>query len=571
MVRVGLEQVTFIYTSTSILSIPVGLLKALHCIRVSNPTLMSRTPVTPSIPSFSPSSYKRRSLQSPFLTESADTDSDGQLSENNKKSNNNNNNGDTYEDNLEGELRNDVDSNFKMPLGPSLHVNKRQHKRNTSTASMNYTPQVIDKPPTPGNGPFNFSPMMLNNNSNEALSVPTDRKTSYRRGHRYKHSSVSMNMFQDPQRIASMQKPHNLPKTYTVPAFQEVKGTITRQQKVKLVVCIFQSCVVMCAYIGGMQYGNGLDTLAHILFYDVISNFSEVAIKIMSNFEVWRVSSLRYPFGLARIEVLFDFALAVSLLFVGLDLFSHVVEEMLIDLVGTNGEAHPHSHGVTKENPHSHPEGMNGWLYVGILGLAIITTILTSYVVHGDKSTSKRPNNEVETEDNAVPAVKRISSITLKEPIRVSTFKRVTLYLKKHGYMLTGVHLKTTSILSLGYALLVIITSGISSTFVIIATAIVVTVVAWRQLSKKGKVLLLGGVDIAKVVDAIEGMECFKSGYRVSDVKIARVHGECDVCLLRVEMKGASSDDEAKLRFYAARTIKESMGDVEVTVDITRL
>ena len=66
---------------------------------------------------------------------------------------------------------------------------------------------------------------------------------------------------------------------------------------------------------------------------------------MLANFEAWRRSSIRHPFGLARAEVLAGFALSVLLLFMGLDLFSHNLQH---GLEGAGGhEPHvEHSHGA---------------------------------------------------------------------------------------------------------------------------------------------------------------------------------------------------------------------------------
>lgn len=382
-------------------------------------------------------------------------------------------------------------SSVTSNLNPSLttSTSTRKHNRSRSTASATYTPTNIppskpfsrqDTPPltdsngvfagitnsplrSPAHQPFKFNSMIMNNSS-ENLTQPVSSspqilpKPSYRRGHRYKHSSVSMNMFQDPQRKASTNKPHILPKKYTIPTFNEVTSMITSSQKSKLSVCLIQGFFVLLAYIAGFHYSNGcLSTLAHILFYDVISNFSSIAVQIMSNFEVWRVSSLKYPFGLGRIEVLIGFALSVSLLFVGLDLFSHIVEEMMMssfendneNAINSQGHSHGHSNGESAH--HLHPV-----LYeIFILG-TIVTTLLTSHIVNDTTTSEKKEEHEElpnRPESKIAPNVKRLSSITLNEPAREGVFNRLGIYIKsKLGLKPNLFHSSTTN-LSVLYAI----------------------------------------------------------------------------------------------------------------------
>ncbi|KAH0547570.1 hypothetical protein FGG08_000295 [Glutinoglossum americanum] len=52
-------------------------------------------------------------------------------------------------------------------------------------------------------------------------------------------------------------------------------------------------------------------------------------VDVLGNFEVWKRSSIRHPFGLERAEVLAGFAMSVFLLFMGMDLISHNLQHVL--------------------------------------------------------------------------------------------------------------------------------------------------------------------------------------------------------------------------------------------------
>jgi divalent metal cation (Fe/Co/Zn/Cd) transporter len=86
-----------------------------------------------------------------------------------------------------------------------------------------------------------------------------------------------------------------------------------------------------------------LTALSHLIFFDAISATICVMVDVGCNFEVWKRSSIRHPFGLERAEVLAGFAMSVFLLFMGFDLISHNLKHVLESL-GSHTPHHPHSH-----------------------------------------------------------------------------------------------------------------------------------------------------------------------------------------------------------------------------------
>jgi len=85
-----------------------------------------------------------------------------------------------------------------------------------------------------------------------------------------------------------------------------------------------------------------MTALSHLLFFDALGAFLVVAVDVSRNFEVWNRSSVRTPFGLERAEVMAGLAMAIILLFMGLDLISHGLQHALENEGGH--EAH-HTHG----------------------------------------------------------------------------------------------------------------------------------------------------------------------------------------------------------------------------------
>lgn len=592
-------------------------------------------------------------------------------------------------------------SSFKFNNPPFLPSSStHNHQRSRSTASMTYTPVNLNMPPPPPKSiapqntppvdtsatltnsinafyvnspakspvhqPFKFSSMVMNNSSDNLL-IPTVNsianttlakpiatpqilpKPSYRRGHRYKHSSVSMNMFQDSQRNTSLNKPHNLPKKYSIPTFKEITSMISSSQRLKLSICFLQCFLVLLAYIAGFHFNNGcLSTLAHILFYDVISNLFSVVVQIMSNFEVWRLSSLMYPFGLGRIEVLVGFALSVSLLFVGLDLFSHIVEELIISSLANAGDSESHSgqlghshgsHDADDPNHQLHPAIYEIFVLI-LIGITIFTSQMVNQTSKNlDKANSKDLNNDsyynnhLKTSSQIIPNGKRLSSIALKEPLREGIISRVEIYFKsKFGFRPHLFHSSTTN-LSLIYSIYSLYypfaqgilklqpvgnmlsslglfsspnsldsvhvhltddtieeealkrdameaTETINQVSTVI-TAILVSIVAWRLIWKLGNILLLtspsvdisennvtgANMDCIKNNTDVEGLiksnvaqlDVYKSSYSIDEVKVARVNTRVYVVIMRVQMPGASDDEESKFRFYCMRIVRGIM------------
>jgi Co/Zn/Cd efflux system component len=83
--------------------------------------------------------------------------------------------------------------------------------------------------------------------------------------------------------------------------------------------------------------------LSHLVFFDAGSAAVCVAVDVLGNFEVWKRSSIRHPFGLERAEVLTGFAMSVFLLFGGFDLVSHNLKHFL-ESVGSHEAHHEHVH-----------------------------------------------------------------------------------------------------------------------------------------------------------------------------------------------------------------------------------
>jgi Co/Zn/Cd efflux system component len=85
-----------------------------------------------------------------------------------------------------------------------------------------------------------------------------------------------------------------------------------------------------------------MEALSHLLIYDSLGALICVVVDVLSNFDVWKRSSIRHPFGLERMEVLCGFGLSIFLVFTGFDLISHNAKHALEGIGHTPHHSHKH-------------------------------------------------------------------------------------------------------------------------------------------------------------------------------------------------------------------------------------
>ncbi|KAJ4305444.1 cation diffusion zinc membrane transporter Zrg17 [Kalmusia sp. IMI 367209] len=93
----------------------------------------------------------------------------------------------------------------------------------------------------------------------------------------------------------------------------------------------------------GAHESLALTVLSRLIFYDAIGAFLCVFVDVGANFEVWKRSTIRHPFGFERSEVIAGLGMSVGLLFMGLDLISHGMTHALEDK-GGHTPHHAHAH-----------------------------------------------------------------------------------------------------------------------------------------------------------------------------------------------------------------------------------
>lgn len=161
-----------------------------------------------------------------------------------------------------------------------------------------------------------------------------------RRGHRYKHSSASAHhqIFLEPLQRAPLALPASLP----IPTFKEACSSRSKEQTRRVACCVCHAFVALYVYYSAPG-SLALTALSHLIFFDAISATICVIVDVLCNFEVWKRSSIRHPFGLERAEVLAGFAMSVFLLFMGFDLISHNLRHAIENLGSHSSTHHPQS------------------------------------------------------------------------------------------------------------------------------------------------------------------------------------------------------------------------------------
>lgn len=136
--------------------------------------------------------------------------------------------------------------------------------------------------------PFNFTTQQYT--AGRVGNIKAD--IGKRRGHKYKHSSISHQIFLEPAPRAPLQLPTALP----MPTRREVRNSMTSEQTLRLAWCLTHFAVA--AYVQWSAHGSlAMTALSRLLFFDAAGAVACVLVDMMSNFEVWKRSTIKHPFG----------------------------------------------------------------------------------------------------------------------------------------------------------------------------------------------------------------------------------------------------------------------------------
>lgn len=422
--------------------------------------------------------------------------------------------------------------------------------------------------------PFNFTPqdiMTHQNGSGQSLAV----KPAHRKGHRYKHSSVLMNMFQEPVALADTNlQPEVITEVYPIPTWRESMSSASYTQKLKLALAAGHVASSILVFTTGVHLGEPqFLTLAHLVFYDSLGSVVDACVDVASNFEVWSKLSIAYPFGLGRLEVLVAFALSASLVMVGCDLVSHFVEELVVGWVQTDAVEHgPH-------HIHASDATGNTFHYELVLLVVIAVTWASNYVLGnilrmmdavGLDSLAEKMQAGLLAESHPTPwhLLLLIGRLLLRNPIRLLTLT-YTVFLVAVPVLPASVHNSAPFDVSE------------VSTLVVAAT---LCLVGWNLVRTLGGILLVSfpysdydyNVLRAGLTDSILSLPSFKATYSIDHLFLTKVNYRLYIAGVGVTMKGGSADDESRLLFEIARIFERRIHDfdrecrVESTVSVTR-
>lgn len=426
--------------------------------------------------------------------------------------------------------------------------------------------------------PFNFKPQDLAMPNGLPASPSLIVKPAHRKGHRYKHSSVSMNLFQEPLPIADAnQQPELIPDLYPIPNYQELLQSASATQKKKLGMAGAHFLTSILVFISGTRlHQHPFSTLAHLVFYDSLGSLVVSGVDLMSNFEVWGKPSIAHPFGLGRLEVLAGFALSTSLVMVGCDLISHFVEELVFGLVDPT-ESSSVEHGA--HHIHSSEPSTGSWLLYELVLVAVIAiTWATSRYLFAQTPMSLVFSNKVKLKPAGLldkgnqPTDSNgrfeLAKVFMKNPVRLLTLTYLIF--------LTLIPLVPDSMKdSFGFDV------GEASTLVVAA---MLCYAGWNLVKTLGGILLLSfpysdydyHVIRATLHDKMLGLADFKNSYTITKLFLTKANPQLYLAGVDIRMLGASADDESRLQFEINRiivnTVKEFDAEclVETTISMTR-
>ncbi|KAK5117948.1 hypothetical protein LTR62_003992 [Meristemomyces frigidus] len=217
---------------------------------------------------------------------------------------------------------------------------------------------------TAGN-PFNFTTVQYTAGKN---SISKSEALGRRKGHKYRHSSIHASAMDSIFQPPVPRTPLTVPAALPMPTRKEAWWSMTTHQTARLIWCLGH--FLISAYVQFSGAGSlAMTALSRLLLFDAAGATVCVAVDVMGNFEVWKRSSIKHPFGLERADVLAGFGMAVFITFMGLDIISHGIQHSLENL------GHHESH-----LPHSHERVAAGSVDMSSL-LSIASTLVSAVVL----------------------------------------------------------------------------------------------------------------------------------------------------------------------------------------------
>jgi Co/Zn/Cd efflux system component len=387
----------------------------------------------------------------------------------------------------------------------------------------------IDVPKSNAPNPFNFQTQVIS-------TAPVKPNVGQRRGHKYKHSSISAQhqIFQEPPPRPPLALPRDLP----VPTLKETWKSMSRDQRHRLYWCICHILVAVWLFLSA--HGSlTMTALSHLVFFDVGSALICVAVEVLGNFEVWKRSSIRYPFGLERAEVLAGFAMSIFLIFGGFDLVSHNVKHVL------EGHGSHDGHGSHAGHAHEHEEPRVAMGSLDIVSLAAIAaTLISAYGLRNHARISR---------------VMRVSYLASLPSILSNPFHLLTLSISALLVMLPlfsiHLHIMLDSVIC---ALIAVAMFGLGTRLAIAQGLMLLMSYGGRAASSasSGKYKEFGVSDVLREIETEPSIE------RVEEAQFWQVH--YGLCMANLKVSVAKGCDDAtlsRLRHRVSNLIQNRLGE----------
>ncbi|KAI2641853.1 cation efflux family-domain-containing protein [Hypomontagnella submonticulosa] len=419
------------------------------------------------------------------------------------------------------------DPNRLSPVAPSFHHNDFLSPNMASSSggpNENVSPIDIPTPSNSNPNPFNFQTQIIS-------TSPVKPNVGQRRGHKYKHSSISAQhqIFQEPPPRPPLALPRDLP----IPTVKEAWKSMSKDQRRRLYWCICHLLIAVSVFMSA--HGSlAMTALSHLVLFDVGSALICVAVEVLGNFEVWKRSSIRHPFGLERAEVLAGFALSIFLIFGGFDLVSHNLKHVL-EGKGGHSPHHPDPHDSTPRVP-------LGELDMASLA-AIVATLVSAYGLKNHARISK---------------VMRVSYLASLPSVLSNPFHFLTLSTSALMVLLPLLSVPIHVLLDSAICALVAVAMFGLGTRLAIAQGLMLLMSYGGRSGAGGP----GKTRDVSVADIVREIEAEPTVERVEEAQFWQVHyGLCMANIKLAVAKGADDATLSRLRARVSNLIQNRLGE----------
>lgn len=377
--------------------------------------------------------------------------------------------------------------------------------------------------PTPYQ-PFNFQSVTLD-------TAPSASRPAQRRGHRYKHSSVSMNFFKEDVRA-----PLTIPASLPIPTISECRQSMSSEQTGRMAWGIFHLFVAFLVYTTDSPF-SAISALAHLLFYDAMGALLCGLVDTLENFNVWKTSSIHFPFGLERAEVLAAFAMSISLIFTSGDIMSHSIQDIVQVLYSGEFSSASHDHGM---GGHSHGHAHDGeinWTSVFFrVFLGIVATIVSAIGL-----------------DNHARISRAMSSAGTSTRL---AFNSLPWILSNPSHFIT----LTFSALILAYPLVPENTRRVVDSLLTPCIAASMCYVGWILAKSLSGMLVMSFPGENRVDQVKDEVSKLPGVVTVNDVSVWQVHHSVWLACMKIGMEGTEADEQF-VRERAGALVQDIMSE----------